>query len=610
MSVSSRSSRVTRRAATALTAFAALLATACDGEKSVAPVLPENPIVTQFKPLAFIADVNTRTGAVRISSPTAPTANAPTLSLGGVEGPALSLLGGEAVRIVPIAASYNASLPGAFEPNKIRVTFDVLIENKLPGISFITPTWPTPPAGSGVVLFPLDYVVTTTPGGTTGGDGNEVIIELPSRGNVAPSIDWNGTGAAGSGSPFSFFNDADCSLAVSNDCFRWESFDPTILPLTTSSVRTIGFDIDASVGEFRVRLIAAADLAPAGPITPGSVVGVVSSPVRGPLDNVTVAVSGGGSDATDATGAYSIGGVNPGTRTVSVVAASLPAGCSPVGDQSTTVTSGGTATVNFSVTCTGLPGVIGGVVTRDYDGGPLAGVTVTASGGGSDVTDAAGAYSISGVTAGAGTLSISGVPAAENCAAFPGEAYTLPSAGSITEDLVVDCTAPAAPGYQYNTTWTSINGGTQLQLDLRVDMRTFNRADIVDVTTAGALGGTGDPIVGIQLSFTYDASKLTFNSVETVDNAATATMAAPRINVGPTINGGAPGLVQLLTGTTGTTFFTGNVAVARIIFDRVGGATGAVGTTTTFQAATSRTGGSNLSILLNLVNTEGTFILP
>ena len=31
------------------------------------------------------------------------------------------------------------------------------------------------------------------------------------------------------------------------------------------------------------------------------------------------------------------------------------------------------------------------------------------------------------------------------------------------------------------------------------------------------------------------------------------------------------------------------------------GSTGAVGTTTTFQAATSRTGGSNLSILLNLV---------
>ena len=87
-------------------------------------------------------------------------------------------------------------------------------------------------------------------------------------------------------------------------------------------------------------------------------------------------------------------------------------------------------------------------------------------------------------------------------------------------------------------------------------------------------------------------------------------MSAPRISTGPTVNGGVAGQVTLLTGTVGTTFFTGNVAVARIIFDVVPGATGSVGTTTTFTAANSRTGGSNVSILANLVNTEGTFVLP
>ncbi len=599
MAVSLRPTLRPRRVVSALTALAAVVTAACSTDTPPAPVLPENPIVTQFKPLAFVADVNTRTGQVRITAPTASTADAPSLSLDGREGPALSLLGGEAVRIVPIANSYVASLPGAFEPNRIRVTFDVLIENKLPGISFITPTWPVAPA-PGVTLFPLDYVVTTTPGGVTGGDGNEVIIEAPSRGQVWPSIDWNGTGAPGSGAPYSFFNDADCSLAVSNDCFRWEAFDPTILPLSTSSVRTIGFDIDASVGQFRVRMIAAADLAAAGPITPGTVQGVVSSPVRGPIENATVSVSGNGSDATDATGAYAVTGVNPGTRTVSV--SNLPAGCSPVADQSVSVTSGGTTTVNFSVTCTGLPGVIGGIVRRSNDSSPLANVTVTASGGGSDVTDAAGAYSIAGVAAGAGTLTISGTLPAE-CSPFAGEAYTLPSAGAITEDLTVTCAAPPQPGYQYNTTWTALPSG-QIQLDLRVDMRTFDRADITNVTTAGALGGTGDPIVGIQLSFTYDATRLTFVEEQT------ALMGAPRISSGPTVNGGTPGVVSLLTGTVGTTFFTGNVGVVRLIFDRVPGATGTVGTTTTFQAASSRSGGSNLSILANLVNTEGTFVLP
>ncbi len=599
MTVSTRPARTLRRIASFLTILTTAFTAACQGDQPVAPILPGNPIVTQFRPMAFVADVNTRTGTVKITAPTATTSGAPTLSIGGVEAPALSLLGGEAVRIVPIAGTYTASLPGAFEPNKIRVTFNVLIENKLPGISFIPPTWPIAPA-AGVILFPLDYNVTTTSGGTTGTDGNEVIVELPSRGQVGPSIDWNGTGAAGSGSPFNFFNDANCALAVSNDCFRWEAFETSILPLSTSSVRTVGFDMDASVGQFRVRMIVAADLAAAGPITPGIVSGSVTSAVRGALSGVTVSVSGNGSGTTSAAGAYSVTGVNPGTRTVSV--SNLPAGCSAVADQSVAVTSGGTATVNFLATCTGLPGVIGGIVTRDYDGAPISGVTVTSSTGGSSVTNAAGAYTISGVAAGAGTLSI-GAIAGQTCSPLAPVAYTLPSSGAITRDILVDCTAPLPPGYQYNTTWTAL-AGNQVQLDIRVDMRTFNNAAITDITTAGALGGTGDPIVGIQLSFLYDASKLAFFEEQT------ALMGSPRISSGPTVNGGTPGIVNLLTGTVGTTFFTGNVAVVRIIFDRVAGATGSVGTTTTFIAANSRTGGSNLSILANLVNTEATFILP
>ena len=600
MAVASRRTRTMRGIATALTALAVVFSGACAHEKApAAPQLPGEGPVTQFKPMSFVADVNTRTGSVRITAPTASTANAPTLSIGGTEAPALSLLGGEAVRLIPVAGSYVASLPGAFAPNKIRVTFNVIIENKLPGISFITPTWPTAPA-AGVILFPLDYVVTTTPGGVTGGDGNEVIIELPSRGLVDPSIDWNGTGAAGSGAPFSFFNDADCGLATSNDCFRWEAYDTTILPLSTSSIRTIGFDMDASVGQFRVRMIAAADLAPAGPITPGSVAGSVTSPARGPLANVMVSVSGNGSGTTNAAGAYTVGSVNPGTRTVSV--SNLPAGCSAVADQSVTVASGATATANFSVACTGLAGTIGGIVIRSNNGLPLANLTVTASGGGSDVTDAAGAYSIAGVAAGTGSLSISGVLPAE-CSAFAGEAYTLPSAGAITEDLTVTCSAPPTPGYQYNTTWTAIAGG-QVQLDVRLDMRTFNRADIVDVTTVGALGGTGDPFIGIQLAIAYDASRLTFFEEQT------AFMSAPRVAAGPTVNGGTAGNISILTGTVGTTFFTGNVAIVRVIFNRVAGATGTVGTTTTITAANSRTGATNVSILANIVNTEGTFVLP
>src|SRR5262249_3402852 len=161
--------------------------------------------------------------------------------------------GGDAVRLIP--SNFQASAVGAFIPGKVRVTFDVTIENKLTGINLITPTWPTPPA-QGVMLIPLEQVVTTTPGGTTGGDGNEILVELASYGQVTASVDWDGTGTAGSGAPFNFFNDADCSQATSNDCFRWRAFvSPVLSSPATSESHKIGFDLDPTVGQFRARMI-------------------------------------------------------------------------------------------------------------------------------------------------------------------------------------------------------------------------------------------------------------------------------------------------------------------------------------------------------------------
>lgn len=581
---------LTRRITSTVATLAALFTAACSGEKApVNPSLPGTGPAATFRPLAFTADVNLRTGVVNITAPNASTANAPTLSLGGVEAPALSLLGGEAVRLIP--SNYQASAVGAFAPGLIRVTFDVVIENKLPGIRFITPTWPVSPA-AGVILFPLENVVTTTPGGVTGGDGNDIIVEQPSYGRIVPSIDWNGSGAAGSGAPYSFFNDADCSLATSNDCFRWEAYDLEVLPApATSSVRTIGFDIDPTVGQFRARMVVAADLAPAGAVLPGTINGTVTSPARGALSGVTVVVSGGATSTTSATGSYSITTVAPGTRTVSL--STLPAGCTAPAAQSVGVGSGSTNTVNFTVDCTGLPGTIAGIVTRSNDGSPLANVTVAASGGSSTTTSATGAYSLTGVAAGAGTLTVTGAPA--ECTPAP-EAYSLSSGGSITENIVVTCSAPPTPGYQYNTSWVDLGGG-QVAVDLRIDMRTFNRTDITDVTNNGS---TGDPLTGAQLSFTYDATRLTF-----VEGIGTS---APNITAAPTVNGATPGTVSVLNGAT--TLRTGNVGIVRVVFQRVAGATGVVGTTTTISAASSRTGTTTLSIIANVINTEGTFILP
>lgn len=581
----------TRRFASALVAMSSVFIGACASEKGITPVLPgDNAPIAQFRPLAFTADINTNTGKISITAPSAATVNGPTLSTGGEESPNLSLLGGDAVRLIP--SNYQASAVGAFAPGKIRVTFDVVIENKLPGVKFITPTWPVSPA-AGVILFPLDYVVTTTPGGVTGGDGNEVIVEQPRFGAVAPSIDWSGTGAAGSGAPYSFFNDTDCSLATSNDCFRWEAYDVEIQPLTTSSVRTIGFDIDATVGQFRTRMIVAADLAAAGAVAPGTVSGTVSSPTRGNLSGVTVTASSGQTATTDAAGAYSLAAVSPGSRTITL--SNLPADCTAPAAQTITVTTGANTVANFAaVVCTGLPGVISGTITSDNAGQLLPGVTVTASTGGSAVTSATGAYSIAVAGAGTGTLALTGLPS--GCVA-PAAPYTLVGGGTATVNVLVDCPPPPAAGYQYNTTWVVLSP-TQVAVDIRLDMRTFNNPAVTDVTTSGV---TGDPLTGAQLSFTYDASKLTF--VEGLG------VVAPRITGGPTVNGTVAGTVNLVA--TTTTLTTGNMGIARIVFDRVAGATGSVGTTTTFNSFATRTGGATQPILLsNVVNTEAPFVLP
>lgn len=589
MTIMSNSRQLLRRLTTVALGAATLFSAACaDSASPLRPELPGAGTTSSLRPVAFTADINVRTGEVKITAPTTNTRGQTSLGLGGNDGVAYSLLGGEAVRL--IASNPQFSAVGAFQPGKVRATFDIVIENKLPGIKFVTPTWPTAPA-AGVILFPLEQVVTSTPGGVTGTDGNDVIVELPSFGLVTPSIDWNGTNDIGSGSPFNFFNDADCGAISTNDCFRWEAFDLELLPApATSIVRTVGFDLDPTVGQFRARMIVAADLAPAGTILPATINGTVTSAVRGPLDGVTVNVSGGGSDDTDATGAFSVTGIGSGSRTVSL--SNLPAGCTAPASQNVGAAPGGTYTVNFSVSCTGLPGQISGTVTRSYDNLALAGVTVTA-GGVSATTSVTGSYTLANVPAGAGSLVISDLPA--TCSAFSAS-YTLLSGASLTQNATVSCTEPPPPAYTYNTTWVDLGGG-QVAVDLRINMLTLNNPAIDDVTTSGA---TGDPLTGAQVTVAYDDSKLEF-----VEGIGTS---SPNITAAPTVNGSTPGVVAILNGST--VLRTGNVGIARIVFNRRAGATGSVSTTTTFQAVSSRSGGVTLSIISNVQNAEGSFTLP
>jgi hypothetical protein len=182
----------------------------------------------------------------------------------GVEpgSPDLSILAGDAVEILPDNTTFTSSAVGAFAPGQVRTTFGVRIRNKLSAVNIITPTFPSPPPGTtGVILFPFEVVVTQTPGGaTTIGDGTDVLVELPNRGVVAPSVDWDVA-------PFNFFNDAGCGPS-SNDCYRSETFNAAsgeIVGGATSEIRVVGFDHDPTVSQFRVRMIVSGDLEDATP---------------------------------------------------------------------------------------------------------------------------------------------------------------------------------------------------------------------------------------------------------------------------------------------------------------------------------------------------------
>jgi len=243
----------------------ALLSAACSAEQPLVPILPGAVTGSQLAATAFTATVDLQRRAVVIAPPVTGGALSPTALLAGNDAPMLSLLGGDVVRL--IASNVRFSALGAFAPHKVRVTFDVTIENRLPSLALTVPTWPEPPVQA-VIIFPFDYSVTSAQGGVRGTDGNSIDVALPSVGRVTPSSDWNGTGAAGSGAPYNFFAESSCGTSSSRTCFRWVAYGTRLEPTGPRESRTVGYDVDASVQQFRTRILVAADLVPATTIMP------------------------------------------------------------------------------------------------------------------------------------------------------------------------------------------------------------------------------------------------------------------------------------------------------------------------------------------------------
>lgn len=620
--------RATGGLATILAVAAIGLAACSSGSDSPAgPTLPGNPPPNPgFRQSAFIFDVNTVTRAVSITAAKT-TLNNPSSAVRGMKGlsaslasaPSFSILGSDVINVSTDPASYVASGvgTGGAPAGKVLVKFKISVSNLLSGVRLIKPTFPTPPSTTldRIYMFPFETPVKTTTGGTTD-SSNVVIVELPSHGEVMPSTDFNGDGATLTGAPFNFFNDTGCPAGENSaanaaaDCFRYEAFSGPLGPSSSTAFQEIGFVIDPTVSQFRARMIVAADLESATPATAATLSGVVSSPVLGPLANVTVSVSGGaGTATTNASGQYTISGLNPGPKTVSITAG-LAAGCTNPGGQPINPDGSGTAiAINFTVSgCTAAVGTVNGQVS--FAAGSLtpaltsAVVTITPSAAGTSATttnpgalngsniasySSAAVQVGTGAGQGAGAVAISSLPA--GCSvqtASTGYTGLTTAAPATAGGIVLNCVAPPS-AYNYNTSWQL--AGSTATLTVRIDMGTRN--------DAGVNGAAVDDIGAFQANISYPTARLSGISCTPgsgYDIGLINTSTAGLIN---------PGLVA-------TTGKTGNVLLFTCTFTVGAGAAATVGTSTANIVAGPDGTGDTISQFAgaDIQVTDGTLNLP
>jgi len=566
--------------------------------------------------------VNTVTKSVVITAPKV-TVNGAVRGMAGLQAsfraaPHFSILGSDVINVSTDPASYFASGvgTGGAPAGKVLVKFKVSISNLLSGVQLVKPTFPAPPSTSldRIYMFPFETPVKTTTGGTTD-SSNVVIVELPSRGEVTPSSDFSGDDATLTGAPFDFFNDTGCPAGENNttnttsDCFRYEAFTAPLGPSSSTAFQEVGFVIDPTVAQFRARMIVAADLASATPVTPATLSGTVSSATLGPLNNVTVTVSGGaGTGTTNASGQYTVSGLNPGPKTVSITAG-LPAGCVNPGGQSINPDGSGTPiTINFTVSgCNAAVGTVNGQIS--FAGGSLtpaltsALVTITPSAAGTSPTTTnpgalsggVASYSSSavqvgtGVGQGAGAVALSNLPA--GCSvqtASTGYTGLTTSTPATAGGIVLNCVAPPAQ-YAYSTSW-QLTGSTAT-LTVSINMTPRNDPAVN--------GGAADDLGAFQANISYPTGRLTVNSC-----SATGTW-----DIG-LVNSSTAGLIN--PGLVSTTGKTGNVGLFTCTFTVGAGAATTVSTTTANIVAGPDGTGDTITQFNNsdIQVTDGSLSLP
>jgi hypothetical protein len=608
MSVFSRSTRA-RVSTTLLGGLMAGLAACSSDTPPSAPAIPTEPrFPAQFRQSQVVFDVSIRERKISVSI----AGNSMNGNGSSLANP--SLLGKDVISISTSNYSATGVGQGGAPAGRVRVRFDVAIQNLLSGVQMITPTFPTPPAGqTGVFMFPFLTTVTNTGGGVSVEDGNQVVIETPGYGVVTPSIDFDGA-------PHNFFNDDVCPAgqtggegggttvpapgstgstgqAAQTDCFRWERY-PSIPGTSTAAARTVGFDVDPTVQQFRVRMLVAADLQNA--VTPtGSVGGVVSSAaLGGPVAGAIIQVAGI-RDTTDASGAYSIAGVNIGAQTVTLIgftAGTYSAGCAFAGSNITVST--GINTANVALTGCIPPPVPTGTVNG----------SVTVSGAATSVVGTGIILAVDGPSTYRDTVLV----IAGNTFSFPGVPVNQATAGRVIgfTNLPANCTAPAPAAGTMN--YSGLTDGGTVSIAAIAFTCSIAYPAVYSWQTGGALtdtlqltvawnmgasdldpannGTNPDRLVGMTYRLTYNDAAL--EPVEGLGGSAFSTFSA---NL--TFSANQVSIIGLTSGNGATANQGTNVVLARIKFVRRTGFAGSLtGLTSTGTVVNAQgTGGAAIA---------------
>ncbi|TME80751.1 MAG: hypothetical protein E6I43_13045, partial [Chloroflexi bacterium] len=303
-------------------------------------------------------------------------------------------------------------------------------------------------------------LTTTTAGfqfiGTDGAVGDSGNIPCQGSGTLAGTVTDSGSGAAIAGATVSYSGMGPAGSVTGNtttDGAGRYSIPGIAVTSYSLTAQASGYQSQAATATVGGGSTTTKNFALTGQATQLSGTVTDASTSR-PIAGATVS-AGTGSAITDANGAYTIAGLAPGTYTATATASGYASQSTSV-----TLTTGSTTTQNFALAPN--PGTITGTVTDAGTGAPIAGATVSYSGG-STSTDGSGAYTLANVAEGSYSVTASATGYASQSRTVtvgPGATATQNFALTRPNGAITGTVTSAATGSPISGATVSYSGGS------------------------------------------------------------------------------------------------------------------------------------------------------